>query len=77
MVLILICLHFEPCFIATSSAIPTASNHPMVFHSTSHEQFDHLDEVNKGVNVASFEIFQHGFHEVDEKNKMKLMKELV
>jgi hypothetical protein len=60
-------LHFEPCFIATSFAIPIVSNHPMAVHSTSHEQLDHLDEVNKGVDAAIFEILQHGFHEVDEK----------
>jgi predicted 3-demethylubiquinone-9 3-methyltransferase (glyoxalase superfamily) len=41
----------------------------MAFRSTSHEQLDHLDEVNEGVNVANFEILQHGFHEIDEKEQ--------
>jgi hypothetical protein len=41
----------------------------MAFHSTFHEQLDYLDEVNKGVNAANFEILRHGFHEVDEKEQ--------
>jgi hypothetical protein len=69
MVLILIFLYFESCFIPTSSAIATTSNPSMAFGSTSHEQLDHLDEVNEGVSVANFEILQHGFLEVDEKEQ--------
>lgn len=65
-------MHFEKCFIATSFAIPIASNHPMAFSSTSHEQLDHLDEANKGVHATNFEILRRGFHEVDRKEQVEV-----
>jgi hypothetical protein len=52
--------------IAIGSTILNAFD-PNIYGSTSHEEICHLDGVNKGANVISFDILDHGFCEVDER----------
>ncbi len=40
---------------------------PITYGLTSHEEIDHLDGINKEANVISFDILDHGFCEVDER----------
>ncbi len=66
-------MYFEPCFIATSFAIPIAYNRPMAFCLTSH-----LDEVlTKELMELILRFFKMDFMKLMKKNKMKLMKELM
>ncbi len=41
--------------------------YPIIYSSTSDEKIHHLDGVNKGANVINFDILDHGFCEVDER----------
>jgi hypothetical protein len=41
--------------------------YPITYGLTFHEKIDHLDGINKGANVISFDILDHGFCEIDER----------